>query len=139
MIRTHRAELRKVRVETASLCDDHRRTLREERQAVLGELREHSRTLRRERRGGQQRRSPPHGTRVQRDGHKQVLAEAKRIAKEDLEAHKRALAANPWLMLMVKMYEQTREQGAERERRRTEKQAARRKRATALRAAGSEA
>jgi hypothetical protein len=62
MVRTHRAELRKVRVETASL----------------------------------------------RDEHKQLLAEAKRIAREDLEAHKRALAANPWLMLLVKMYERTR-------------------------------
>jgi hypothetical protein len=76
---------------------------------------------------------------VQRDEHKQLLAEAKRIARQDLEEHKRALAANPWLMLLVKMYERTREQSVERERRTTEKRAAPRKRAVALGAVRSEA
>jgi hypothetical protein len=50
-----------------------------------------------------------------------------------------ALAANPWILRVVEMYEQMQAARAERERRKAERRAARRDRAGAVRAAGSEA
>jgi hypothetical protein len=127
-----RTVLREIRREAVWFRDEHRRTLQRERQALAAlrdEPRKHA--ARDELRGHTAYHS------VHRGEHKQLLGEAKRIAREGLEEHKRALEANPWILRMVDVYDRMQAVRAERDRRRAQRRAAGRNR-VAVRPVGSE-
>ncbi len=50
--------------------------------------------------------------------HSEALEAAKRMARENLDAHRRALAKDAWLLKLVELYERLQQQRAERNPRR---------------------
>ncbi len=101
MVRTHREALWEARKETVAFRVDHRRRVDRERRL----LSTHRQALKRPR---------VHTTHPVE--HRAVLEGAKRLARENLGAHRRALAENAWLLKLVELYERVQQLRAERQR-----------------------
>ncbi len=86
MMRAHEWVLVEVRREVAAEREAYRRQLEQER----GRLARY--------------RSAPKAPRPSE--HRVVLQAAKRLAREGLDAHRRALEQNPWILHLVALYEQ---------------------------------
>jgi len=102
VVRTHREALWEARKETVAFRADHLRLLDRERRTLAV----HCQALQRPR---------VHAT--HRVEHRAVLEDAKRLAREGLDAHRRALAENAWLLKLVELYERMQQLRAQRERR----------------------
>jgi len=114
MLRVHREVLWEVRRETVAYRTDHRRVLdgeRRRRARVRQELARYA--------------SARTAYRAYRGEHRAVLDGAKRMAREGLDAHRKALQENAWLLKLVALYERIQEMRAQRARARAEGQAAR--------------
>lgn len=107
MLRTHREALWEVRRETVEVRADHRRLLDRER--------------RRKARIRQDLARYASAHTAYRGEHRAVLEGAKRTAREGLDAHRRALQENAWLLKLVALYEQVQQMRAQRARARAER------------------
>lgn len=110
MLRVHREVLREVRREAMAYRQDYRRVLdgeRSRRSRVRQQLRE-----------DMVRDTSAHT--VYRGEHRAVLERAKRMAREGLDAHRKALQENAWLLKLVALYERVQQMRAQRVRARIE-------------------
>lgn len=82
----------------------HERVLVEARRQATAEREVYRQLLERERRGLIRYRSAPRV--APPEEHRASLQEAKRLARESLDAHRRALEENPWILQLVALYEQ---------------------------------
>ncbi|MDR7416153.1 MAG: hypothetical protein QN193_08625 [Armatimonadota bacterium] len=82
----------------------HERVLVEVRRQATAEREAYRRLLERERQGLARYRSAPRVTRPEE--HRANLLAARRLAREGLDAHRRALEQNPWILQLVALYEQ---------------------------------
>lgn len=101
MVRTHREALWEARKETVAFRADHRRLVDRERRLLSA----HRQALER-----------PRGHTTRPVEHRAVLEGARRLARENLGAHRRALAENVWLLKLVELYERVQLLRAERQR-----------------------
>lgn len=107
MLRVHREVLREVRREAMAYRQDYRRTLDGERS-------------RRSRVRQQLRQDMVRYASAHRREHRAVLEGAKRMAREGLDAHRKALQESAWLLKLVALYERIQQMRAQRARARTE-------------------
>ncbi|MDR5709438.1 MAG: hypothetical protein QN172_09910 [Armatimonadota bacterium] len=82
----------------------HERVLVEVRRQATAEREAYRQLLERERQGLARYRSAPRVIRPAE--HRASLREAKRLARQGLDAHRRALEENPWILQLVALYEQ---------------------------------
>jgi hypothetical protein len=111
MLRVHREVLWEVRRETVAYRADYRRVLDGERRR-RGRVRQEL-----------ARYASAHT--AYRGEHRAVLNGAKRMAREGLDAHRKALQENAWLLKLVALYERIQQMRAQRARARAEGQAVR--------------
>ena len=111
MLRVHREVLWEVRRETVAYRADYRRVLDGER--------------RRRARVRQELARYASAHTAYRGEHRAVLNGAKRMAREGLDAHRKALQENAWLLKLVALYERIQQMRAQRARARGEGQAVR--------------
>ncbi|MDR7600594.1 MAG: hypothetical protein QN191_11625 [Armatimonadota bacterium] len=109
MLRAHREALWEVRRETVKVRADYRRVLDSERRRrarIRRELTQYA-----------------SAHTAYRGEHRAVLEGAKRMAREGLDAHRKALQENAWLLKLVALYEQIQQMRAQRARARAERAA----------------
>jgi len=107
MLRTHREALWEVRREMVAIRADYREVLNRERrvrQDVAGYMKVHT--------------APAY-----RGQHRAALEVARRLAREGLEARRKALQENAWLLKVVALYEHLQQMRAQRDRARAERRA----------------
>ncbi len=84
----------------------HTQVLTEARRKAWAEREAYRKALDGERRRLSRYRSVPRPSVPRPMEHRQVLQQAKRMAREGLDAHCLALEQNPWILYLVAMYEQ---------------------------------
>ncbi|MCS7234925.1 MAG: hypothetical protein RMM30_02975 [Armatimonadota bacterium] len=110
MLRVHREALWEVRREMVAAREDHRRDYR---RVLDGERRRRARV-----RHELAQYASAHA--AYRGEHRAVLDGAKRLARDGLDAHRRALQENAWLLKLVALYEHIQQMRAQRARARAE-------------------
>ncbi len=106
MLRVHREALWEVRRDTVAVRADYRRVLDGERRRRAWARHELARY------------ASAHT--AYRGEHRAVLEGAKRLARDGLDAHRRALQENAWLLKLVALYERIQQMRAQRARARAE-------------------
>ncbi len=109
MLRAHREALWEIRRETVKVRADYRRALdgeRRRRARIRHELSQYA-----------------SAHTAYRGEHRAVLEGAKRMAREGLDAHRKALQENAWLLKLVALYERVQQMRAQRVRARAERTA----------------
>lgn len=109
MLRAHREALWEVRRETVRVQADYRRVLdgeRRRRARIRRELTQYA-----------------SAHTAYRGEHRAVLEGAKRMAREGLDAHRKALQENAWLLKLVALYERVQQMRVQRARARAERAA----------------
>ncbi|MBM3451162.1 MAG: hypothetical protein FJX78_09335 [Armatimonadetes bacterium] len=126
-MREHRQSLHELRRERVGTRDSHRTIVKQDRSELDRVRSEHRRTL--------NRRTVFWGAHKDEASlHKDALSAAKTIARSGLDAHRRALAENPWIMMLADMVVKMEAARKEKERLRAERFAQKRAQRAAAKA-----
>ncbi len=100
MIRVHERVLTEVRREALAERDAYRKALDGERRRLSVERDAYRKAL-----DGERRRLSRYRSVARPAEHREVLRQAKQMAREGLDAHRRALEQNLWILHLVALYE----------------------------------